>query len=91
MEYHTTKEGNRIKLSEMSDSHLINTVMMIDRYAANGLRVRSGIEDSFSGFREVYFDVYIIYGKEVHNYFDRSKYIKELKRRGIKYQVTISL
>jgi hypothetical protein len=41
-----TKEGKKIKVSDMSDSHLINTIDMVKRKLAEDPRVYSYIGDS---------------------------------------------
>jgi hypothetical protein len=43
MEYeHETRDGTIIKISEMSDQHLINTIRMIRKRAVAGITLRSG-------------------------------------------------
>ena len=81
MKYHTTKDGTKIKLSDLELSHLKNILRWIDRKAAEGLTIRMG----GGGFDadSIWYDEDTYYGEDARrelNYYD---YRAELSRRGI--------
>ncbi len=81
MKYHKTKDGTKIKLSDLELSHLKNIIRWIDRKAAEGFTIRAG----GGGFDvdSMWYDEDIYYGEDVRrelNYYD---YKAELSRRGI--------
>ena len=77
--YHTTRNGQRIKISDMSNSHLINTVRMIARNAKGGREVVSGISDAWGTDA----DVEYYSEQELLNQLAKSEYVKELTRRSL--------
>ena len=46
MKYHITKNGDKIKLSDLELSHLENIIKMIERKSIEGITIR--IDSSFS-------------------------------------------
>lgn len=78
MEYHKTKDGRKIKLSELETDHLRNIITRIERVARQGLLVRFG-GGSCSG--DMWYDEEIIYGKKVRQELNYDIYIKELYKR----------
>ncbi len=81
MKYHTTKDGTKIKLSDLELSHLKNILRWIDRKAADGLTIMRG----GGGFDvdSIWYDEDTYYGEDARrelNYYD---YKAELSRRGI--------
>ena len=80
MDKHKTKDGKIIAISEMEDSHLLNTIALIKRLAKNGLTIRSGGGYSVDEF---WYDEYTIWGKEVKEKTNYKAYKKEAKKRGI--------
>ena len=42
MHYLTTKDGKEMPISKMTDTHLLNTIKMLDRYYKGGIVVCGG-------------------------------------------------
>jgi capsule polysaccharide export protein KpsE/RkpR len=78
MEYHKTKDGRKIKLSQLETEHLRNIITRIERVARQGLLVRSG---GGSCSEDIWYDEEIIRGKEALEKLNYDVYIKELYRR----------
>ena len=78
MKYHRTKNGNKIKLSDLELSHLQNIIKLIDRKATEGLTIRMGGGSTAEDMR---YDEDTYYGEAVRkklNYYD---YKAELYKR----------
>jgi len=75
---HTTREGKKISLSEIEDSHLNNIINHLRNRAKEGILMRDG-----GGFDEddIWYEEWTIYGKEVLELTGYKHYIKEQKRR----------
>jgi len=79
----TTKEGETIKIKDMTDGHLMNTIRYIKRKAKEGLKVvycygYDSEHDYQTG------DVDILYGKEAIEHIREYKYLrKEAKSRNL--------
>lgn len=75
---HTTKDGLRIKLEDLSDNHLSNIIKMINYKAKRGVVVKY-----YGGYStdEFYYDEKELYGQDVLNFFHYDKYTEELIRR----------
>lgn len=78
MKYHITKEGKKIKLSDLETSHLKNIVKLIKRRAKEGVTISSG-GGYFSD--EIWYDEETIYGKKAKEHLGYKLYKKELKKR----------
>lgn len=76
--YHKTKDGRKIKLSDMSIDHLKNVIKMLENIAKNGLTIRDG---GGSCSEEYWFEEYTLYGEEALEHLNYEKYVNELKRR----------
>jgi hypothetical protein len=83
MKYWTMNNGGKIKISEMSDTHLINSVKMIERLAKEGLKIYGG---QYYGEGEDDFWEDEIYGKDVYDEFPAYKSLwKEVKNRKLSF------
>jgi hypothetical protein len=70
---HTTKDGERIPLSQLENRHLINIIKFIKRRAEGGV-------DKFGGvFGNIEEDM--LYGLEALEYLNYDIYVNELERR----------
>jgi hypothetical protein len=80
MKYHKTKDGTKIKLSDLKLSHLKNILRWIDRVAAKGVKIRMG-----GGFtaEDMWYDEDIYYGEDARRQLNYYDYKAELSRRGI--------
>ena len=80
MKYHKTKDGKKIKISDLDTNHLINIIKYIKRKAKKGLIIRIG-----GGYdaNDMWYDEYELYGKEAKKYMNYKSYKKELKSREI--------
>ena len=78
--YHTTKYGNKIKISDLETSHLKNIIKMIEKKQLTGLLIQNGC----SGFcgEDMYYDEDEIYGDDVKLHLSYDLYFDELNRRG---------
>ena len=78
MKYHRTRDGKKIKLSNLELEHLINIIKYIKRKAKEGFRIEMGGGQDAD---DMWYNFYIIYGKEAKKYMRYKAYKKELKRR----------
>ena len=78
MKIHTTKDGTKIKLCDMTDSHLAATIRLFERRAKEGVTVRMG---GGSCAEDMWYDEDTLYGDEALEELGYSDYIKERDRR----------
>ena len=78
MEYHVTREGVKIKISDLEQSHLINIIKYIERKSENGVRIRSG-----GGFdaEDMWYDEYTATGEIAKRHLNYYAYKEELEKR----------
>ena len=75
------KEGEQIKISDMSDQYLLNAIAYVNKKAKEGMTIYYG-----GGFdlEDMWYDEEEIKGEEVFEYFDGYEdLIKEAKRRNL--------
>ncbi|QGH72888.1 MAG: hypothetical protein [Podoviridae sp. ctrTa16] len=77
--YHQTKDGRRILLSDLEDSHLKNIIAMIERKAKEGITII--IAGGGVGADDIWYDEDTIFGKEALERLNYKHYINELKKR----------
>lgn len=75
---HTTKDGRKIPIEDMTNSHLINNIRRIERLAKEGYLVYYAHS---WGNTTPYCDVDVFYGQEAKDELNYSKYMEEAKRR----------
>jgi hypothetical protein len=80
--FHTTKDGKRIKISDMETSHLENMVRFIEAKAKNGFVVTNG---GGSCAEDIWMDVETYYGKDVKKMLNYKSYKEELDKRNKKF------
>ena len=75
---HTTKDGQSMSLSEMSDSHLMNTLALLRRKAASGVMVEYGAvgESDYTSY-----DRTTVTGDEALAVLKYDAYVAEARRR----------
>lgn len=79
---HTMKDGKQIKLADMGDGHLLNTLAMMYRKAKSGVVVRRG--GMSIGDNEPWFNDDIVHGDEAFAEMRTAAYEAEAARRGLK-------
>ncbi len=75
---HVTKDGVTIRIQDMGDTHLQNTIRLIERRAKEGLVVRSG---GGYGPDDFWYEEEILFGTDVLIHLNYSAYVKESLRR----------
>lgn len=79
MKVHITKDGKKIKLCDMTDSHLAATISLFERLAKEGVTVRIGGGGSCA--EDMWYDEYTLYGEEALERLGYANYVKERDRR----------
>jgi hypothetical protein len=80
--YHICKDGTIMRISEMSDEHLTNTIRMIECKAKEGARIAFAIFDPFGS--DHYYEEFVVFGAEALQALHYWDYIEELRGRGLK-------
>jgi len=78
IKFHETKDGKKIKLSDLQMSHLENILRWIDRKSKEGFTVRMG---GGSTAEDIWYDEETYYGEEAKNKLNFYEYKSELERR----------
>ena len=78
MRIHTTKDGTKIKLCDMTDSHLAATIRLLERKASEGITVCMG---GGSCPDEFWYDEERLYGEDALEHMGYDDYVKERDRR----------
>ena len=81
IKFHKTKNGEKIKLTDLKTTHLENIIKWIKRKAKEGITVRVGGGTTADNIRH---DEITYFGKEAKRQLNFSDYKSELKRRAIK-------
>lgn len=75
---HVTKDGEKIKLCKMTDSHLDATIRLFERRAKEGITVGTG---GGSCAEDMFYDEDTLYGEEALEVLEYDEYVKERDRR----------
>lgn len=78
---HVTKEGTRIPLSELADSHLLNILNWIWRMSKQGITLAE-LHGSSADIDSFDYDERTIKGKKARKHLRFKAYTKEAERRG---------
>lgn len=78
MKYHTTKNGEKILISDMDNNHLINTMNMLKKIAEEGLDVGYGGGNTWDDF---WYNEETVTGEEALDYLNFRFYKEELDKR----------
>jgi len=74
-EKHITRDGTEMDISEMSDSHLINTIKLIEKKAKEGVTIEYGSLD------DPYYDRDLVFGHAALMALRYCSYVSELVKR----------
>ncbi len=74
---HKMRDGSTIPISQMTDSHLENTMMMLRRISIRGLTLRQG-GGCFS--EDMWYDQEILFGKEALSALGYKHYLNEWEK-----------
>lgn len=80
MKHHVMRDGTRILIKDMEDSHLLNTIRMYKRMASNGIRVVTG---GGSTAEDMWGDVEFLIGEDAEDELNLRAYLREAKKRGL--------
>lgn len=78
MKIHTMKDGSKIELRDMTDSHLGATIRLLERRAKEGVTVRMGGGDCAE---DMWYEEFTIYGDRALERLGYADYVKERDRR----------
>ena len=75
---HTTKDGVKIRIEDMSDTHLLNTIRLIERRSTEGVTVMTG---GGIDADDIWFDTYTAIGECALEKLNYAAYKKEAAKR----------
>ena len=77
---HKTKDGKHMLISEMTDSHLLNTITLFNKMVDEGMSycVGGGFDASDMWMEEIH-----LTGEEAREELNLDRYEKEAKKRGL--------
>ena len=75
---HTTRDGVRLPISKMTDSHLLNTIRYQRRRAKEGVECWSG---GGVDADDMWCDVETYYDEDALQAMDHDRYLREAKKR----------
>jgi len=78
MKIHVTRNGTKIKLCEMTNSHLAATIRLRERKAKEGIVVRYG---DGSCLEDIWYDEDHLFGDDVKEHMNYNDYVIELNSR----------
>ena len=78
---HTTKTGEEMPISSMTDSHLLNTMAMLMRKSKTGVIIRFG--GMGMGMDEPWYDEDHLFGDDALNALNFDAYKNEAAARGL--------
>jgi len=74
MKVHTTKDGKKIRLCDMTDDHLSATIRLFERRAEEGVTVRMG---GGCCAEDIWYDEDTLYGDDALEQLGYADYVKE--------------
>ena len=77
----TTKDGETIHLTQITNIHLMNIHKMILKKSKYWMKVRYWTYDNLS--EDMYYDEDFIFWKDILNYFNYNNILKEIKKRNL--------
>lgn len=80
---HVTREGDRINISKMTDSHLLNTISFINRRSKEGVYspIICGGDDDMDVHERT------LYGSDAREALQFNKYTEEAIKRGLSWKI----
>lgn len=78
MKYHITKEGKKIKISDLETNHLVNIINWIEKMAKEGFTISHG---GGTTAEDIWYDEETYYGKETKKILNYQAYKTELENR----------
>lgn len=81
MYYHETRTGEKIRITDITDKHLVNIIKFIKKRAKEGVDVYYGGMGTCG--EDMWCDKDVLFGEEAEEHLDLSIYINELNRRNL--------
>lgn len=79
---HTTRSGQKIRIADMGNSHLINTIKYLQKAAERGVKTKNGGGQSENDF---WYEEKTLTGEQALKHLDFDAYVLEARKRGLAY------
>ena len=76
--YHKLKDGRIIRIAEMSDEHLLNTIRLLLKKSTSGVTIRQG---GGTCAEDMWYDEVVYYDQEALELLNYQAYVDEAKKR----------